>query len=218
MRRNIIVKSCSQDWEKMEKIENSINRNCSTCSKMIYNISDLTDNEAFNLKQNNGNSICVKSDFTQIRRLREIEKFNKRAFYTKMGIVGLLVLGNLINNNVFAQSIEKNPNFKVTQVESENDFFEVKGKAKYDRKYKMKDRVTDVYIYDENKKLIKSLKTNKNGVFKITLDKKDFKEKMIITFSFARQVRQKEITNLDFKNIKLKVKFGYSRLITPGYF
>jgi flagellar hook assembly protein FlgD len=124
----------------------------------------------------------------------------------------------LINNNVFAQSIEKNPNFKVTQVESENDFFEVKGKVKFDRKYNKSNRVADVYIYDENKKLIKSLETNENGVFKITLDKKDFKGKMIFRIEYGRQSKEKVIENLDLKNIKFKVKFNFPTVITPGYF
>ena len=197
-----IKNPCPVSWDSMKKTEDITQRFCTSCDKIVHNITQLQPAEIRDLYNKKHGNLCVKALNTQVKNSNAIQqKWKKRIKNIK--VVSTIVLAGMIGNAATAQNqhIFKFPNtYKVEQEDNHEKIITIKGKIKVEKfLYWVKARSISATLYTQDGLQISEIVTVRNNKFEITIDKAVLGEKFTIEFQANDAVTFK-INDIEAKN------------------
>jgi len=200
-----ISNPCHEEWAGMRADSNG--KFCSSCQKSVIDFTSFTDTELkrwFN--QNQGGS-CGRFKPEQLDRLISVkENYTLSRFKPKLiaaSLLAFLSFPKLGNANIsssyptFQTDYKKSLKDDVLKENAEDDFVTIRGKV-IDKEDKLP--LIAVSIRIKNSKI--ETATDRNGDFELRLNRKDFKNKVIL-----------DIRYIGFESKEIKVNLGKNDVI-----
>lgn len=202
---------CKTNWDEMLPLEASENRFCKVCSQEIHDITNKSAEEIEWLKTKSTNKFCVKTNVEQIKNYQRYLRLKK------IGIIGLLVIGSFYNNGVLARNQPDKKTYKIELLETDSTTIIIKGKIRERNKWKIKIPLdATLKIYNQEGLVIKEVKTDKKGRFKIKIPKKVLGEEYSILITSVGYLNF-TINKIKVEDTTLKIVMKH-KMIRVGYY
>lgn len=215
-----IESPCKIEWNLMIEGNQADRRFCRICSKHVFDISSMNDNEIEKLYFQEGRNICVKSLSYQLDNQKK-KKNPFKALWRKGKFVGLILLASLVSQELSAQQKKKEPDsYHIFQEALNSDTITVKGVIKGERFIGWKKlKNAAINIWSEENVNLGNFQTGKDGKFEFRIDRKIVGDCFSISIS-ALDYRRIKVENLEPKDTKIEVFLEEQEtvIVTGRYF
>lgn len=211
---------CKVEWESMKTTNELDTRNCTVCSKFVFDVTTKNDREIEELLKQNDNNICVKSLSYQLSE-NQSKKNPIKYLWRKGKFIGLILVASLISQDLAAQQRKKQPDsYHIVQESLKTDTITIKGIVKGEKwlGWKKVNNAT-INLWSEENINLGNIQTEKNGKFEFRLDKKLIGNNFSISIS-AWDFKTIKVEQLKSKDTEIKVylKEEETIFVTGRYF
>ena len=187
-----IKNPCPVSWDSMKKTEDITQRFCTSCDKIVHNITQLQPAEIRDLYEENQGNLCVQALSTQINTPASNRQTWKK-WARNARVISAIAIGGLLGNPATAQHIIRQPDtYKIQQEDNTQREITIKGKIKVEKFLRWRriekflrwgdaQNIT-VTIYTEDGLQVCEITDPKNNEFETTLDRAILGEKFTIAF------------------------------------
>ena len=215
-----ISNPCHEKWGEM--IDNNTGKFCSSCQKSVVDFANFSDHELHIWFTENQGKSCGRFKPEQLDRLIRVKSnFAISQFKPSLiaaSLLAFLSFPKLVNANIslsypttFQTDNKKSLKDDVLKENTEDDFVTVRGKV-IDKGDKLP--LIAVSIRVKNSKI--GTTTDRNGEFELRLDRKQFKDKVILDIRYIGFESKELKVNLN-KNDVIFVKMNMDQSILGGF-